>query len=86
MGQAKLRGTKEQRVADALEGQRLAQEAADRAEMEELQERSRKWAAMTPEQQDAAMKRAMHDAEAYGYLAGAFGHDAANILMSMGRK
>lgn len=86
MGQAKLRGSREQRVNAALEAQRQAQEAADRAEREEQEAIARKWAAMTPEEQQAALARAKKQAESFGALAALVGHDAASVLTHMENK
>ncbi len=80
MGQARLRGTRGERVALMLEAQRKAQEAADRAEMDELKAQSRRWSAMTQEQRDAALERAKRDARNYGQLQEVFGHDVAMAL------
>ena len=83
MGQAKLRGTREQRVADAQAGIAMAQAVRDEAERKREQARAEKWAAMTPEQKAAALERAKRDAEAYGFLSSEFGHDAARMLLTM---
>ena len=86
MGQARLRGTRDERVNAMLEVQREAQEQRDRDEMDELQATSRRWAAMTQEQRDAALEKAKAEARNYGQLQEIFGHDVAFALSGvMGR-
>lgn len=90
MGQARLRGTTEERQAEA-EAAVLAErnrKAAERDLREQERERIRaaKWAAMTQPERDAAMKNAMREAECYGYLSGQLGYGVAGMLMEMGRK
>lgn len=85
MGQAKLRGTPEQRQAEALEVIRRDQAERDRAEMEEAREVARQWAAMSPEERERRMEAAKAEARTYGELAGIFGHDAAMALSFMGK-
>ena len=80
MGQAKLKGTRDQRVAAAEEANRKAQEARDAAEMDELVAQSRRWSAMSQEQRDAALERAKRQARNYGELQEIFGHDVAMAL------
>ena len=73
MGQAKLRGSKEERV-------REAQEATQAAEQQREQAKAARWAAMTPAQRDAALARAKREARNYGQLQEIFGHDVAMAL------
>lgn len=83
MGQARLRGTKDERVAAAEAGIRLAQARRDAAEMEREQEKARQWAAMSQEQKDAALERAKRHARNYGELQEMFGPDIASALAGM---
>ena len=80
MGQAKLKGTRDERVAAAVAIQRKAQEARDAAEMDELVARSKKWALMSQAERDAALERAKREASNYGQLQEMFGHDVAGAL------
>lgn len=86
MGQAKLRGTKEARVAEAEAGIALALEARERAEREREAEVARQWALLSPEEQDRRLEAAKRKAEAYGMMVGEFGHDVTMGLLSMGSK
>jgi hypothetical protein len=90
MGQARLRGTTEERC-NAAEAAVLAErnrKAAERRLREQEQERIRaaKWAAMTQPERDAALKRAEMEAECYGVLSGTFGGDIAGLIMDMDRR
>lgn len=80
MGQARLKGTRDARVAAAEEANRKAQVARDEAEMDELQAQARRWSAMTQAQRDAALERAKREASNYGQLQEIFGHDIAMAL------
>lgn len=89
MGQARLRGTKEERTAVAVakvqaeraERQRKRDEA-ERAENERI---AAIWREMTPEQREQALKRAKQDAENLSYLSGVFGPTLARVITSMDR-
>ena len=80
MGQARLRGTKDQRVDAAVKIVEARKLAADHAEMAKLREEARKWAEMTPEQQNSALERAKAEARNYGQLMDIFGPDVAAAL------
>jgi hypothetical protein len=82
MGQARLRGTLEQRQAEAqavIKAQKDERDRQERARDEAIME---KWRAMTPEQREEALERAKDEARNYGELRGMFGHDAA-LMLSM---
>lgn len=83
MGQAKLRGTRDERVAVARAAITVAEAIRDEADRKREQARAAKWAAMTPEQKAAALEKAKREAEAYGFLSAEFGHDAARLLLTM---
>lgn len=87
MGQARLRGTKEEREAAALAVMAEARAARERREQERERQRAEKWAAMSKEERDAAWKKAQEEAAAYGQIASIMGHDAAMLLTygTMGR-
>lgn len=76
MGQAKLKGTRDERVA-------AAKAANHAAEMHMLAARQKRWDAMTPEQREAAFARAKREARNYGELQELFGHEAAMFLAPM---
>lgn len=86
MGQARLRGTQEQRQEAALEAQRERQAERDRKEMERNLELSRQWAALSPDERKKRINAAIKDAENYGYLAGVLGHDVASAIMAIDSK
>jgi hypothetical protein len=73
MGQARLKGTRDERVE-------AAKDAAYRAEMHMLAARQQRWNAMTQEQRNAALARAKREASNYGQLEEIFGHDVAMAL------
>jgi phage terminase Nu1 subunit (DNA packaging protein) len=72
MGQAKRRGTKDQRVAEALQAEQARIEA--KAEKERLEEEAKaeRWRQLTPEQKAQALKNAKDDAALFSILMGAF--------------
>lgn len=82
MGQARLRGTFDQRQAEALAVIKARKDERDRQERERDEAIMEKWKAMTPEQQAEALERAKEEARNYGELRGMFGHDAA-LMLSM---
>ena len=86
MGQARQRGTKDERVYRATTVSEERRRKAERAEMEHNLEVARQWAAKTPEEREAALEAAKREAENYGYLSSVFGHDAALMLSMIGRK
>jgi len=57
MGQAKNRGTREQRIAQSVERQRLEAEEVERAKERRRQEAREWWASLTPEQQAAERRK-----------------------------
>lgn len=57
MGQAKLRGTQEQRVAQAIERDALARAERDRKEAEAEAAEAQRIAALPPEQRERIMAR-----------------------------
>jgi len=63
MGQAKNRGSYDERKALALEEARLKQEERDRKEMELELIKAEKWAKLTPEQKEARLKKAKNEVE-----------------------
>ena len=73
MGQARLKGTRDERVA-------AAERARYNAEMTMLAARQRRWDAMTQEERDIALSRAKREARNYGQLEDIFGHDVAMAL------
>lgn len=88
MGQARLRGTKEEREAAALSIKAAERAERQRKEQERERLRAERWAAMSKEERNAAFKRAQEEAAAYGGLASIMGHDAAMFLTygSLGRE
>jgi hypothetical protein len=88
MGQANLRGTREERVATAVAREEAIRQARAEArrKREEAQERARaeRWAKMTPEEREATVERAKREAENRSYLVGTFapymGSDTANVF------
>lgn len=76
MGQAKLRGNRDQRVADA-------RAAAERAEREREEMIAKRWREMTPEQREARLNKAKGEARLYGSLVGTLGHDTAMALSGL---
>jgi acyl-CoA reductase-like NAD-dependent aldehyde dehydrogenase len=87
MGQARLRGTKEERDAEAVERIHITRQVReaerDRKEAEQEAVRSAKWKAMTPEQREAALKRAGAEMAMHSDLADMIGMDAASVMMAV---
>lgn len=87
MGQARARGTKDERDAMAIEAIRVEQEARriarDRKEAEQEAIRAAKWEAMTQAERDAALVRAGDEMAMHADLAGMIGWDAAGLMMDV---
>lgn len=87
MGQAKLRGTREQRVAEAIAERQEYLRKREEARQKALEQRqaiaAKKWADMTPEQREAAIEKAKQEAANFGQLQEIFGFDVANALASV---
>lgn len=87
MGQARLRGTKEERTTRAIalvEQAREARRVANRDRILKLERaRAARWAAMSEEQKAAALERAKQDVETYSELQNNFGPVVADFLMGV---
>lgn len=57
MGEAKRKGTREQRIASSKERQRIADEWASQAKALQLQEAREWWESLTPAQQNAERRK-----------------------------
>lgn len=83
MGQAKLRGTREQRMADALEGQRLhaaKREAEDQARQRKI---AAAWAKLTPEEKEARLEKAKQEIAMLGVWDELVGPELAAAAMQI---
>lgn len=83
MGQAKLRGTKDERVAaaEAVEAERQTKrDEAERIEQRRIMER---WSKMTAPQKAAALERAKHEVQAQSELTAIFGSETAQALTTL---
>lgn len=85
MGQAKLRGTKEARVADAEAASEQLRHERRLKEAERERAIQERWNAMTKAEQEQRLQQASEEARFYGELAADFGHDAAGLIMAVSR-
>lgn len=82
MGQARLRGTQEERTQTAAAANTERQRKAAIAEAEHNLAIAREWAAKSEEEREAALNAAKREAALYGDLSANFGHDAAGLVMA----
>lgn len=87
MGESKLRGNRDERVAAAIKHREDAQAVADaerdRKDYEQNIKIMEAWAKLTPEERNQRLEAAKEDAYQRGQLIANFGWDAGNMLGMM---
>ena len=82
MGEAKRRGNREQRVADAVAAANERERQRELAEMEREREIARQWALLPKDEQQKRLDRAAKDFKARVELAQAFGGGDMGTLVA----
>lgn len=84
MGQAKLRGSKQERVNQAVAAEQERLRKREEREMEIEAEKAERWRQMSPEEKEAALEQAKAEAGLMGIFSGLLG--AGGLRMGSRRR